>query len=172
MEITKIFFDMDGVLADFDRGVADICKLTPGPQDEVPVEEEERMWAAIKEAGHFYAKLELIPGARELFRAVYAKYGEKCEILTGIPKPKRGIDTAAEDKTDWMNRLTDSLNLPRIAVNAVSKERKRLFCKDASCVLIDDYPRNIADWRDCGGTGLLFKDSASAETALKELGIL
>ncbi len=80
MEITKIFFDMDGVLADFDRGVAEICKLVPGGQDEVPVEEEERMWAAIKEAGHFYARLELIPGALELFRAVYAKYGDKCEI--------------------------------------------------------------------------------------------
>ena len=172
MEITKIFFDMDGVLADFDRGVAEICKLVPGGQDQVPFEEEEKMWAAIKEAGHFYARLELIPGARELFQAIYEKYGDKCEILTGIPKPRRGIVTAAEDKTDWMNRLTDSLNLPRITVNAVSKEQKRLFCQGASCVLIDDFPRNIADWRSCGGTGLLFKDAVSAEAELKELGIL
>ena len=27
MEIKKIFFDMDGVLADFDRGVRELCRM-------------------------------------------------------------------------------------------------------------------------------------------------
>ncbi len=29
MEVEKIYFDMDGVLADFERGVKEICGLIP-----------------------------------------------------------------------------------------------------------------------------------------------
>lgn len=31
MEIKKIYFDMDGVLANFDKGVIDYCKMDPIP---------------------------------------------------------------------------------------------------------------------------------------------
>lgn len=37
-----------------------------------------------------------MPGAGEMFDAVYGKYDERCEILTGIPKPKRGIVNAGK----------------------------------------------------------------------------
>ena len=33
MKVKKIYFDMDGVLADFERGVREICCLEPIPQD-------------------------------------------------------------------------------------------------------------------------------------------
>ena len=32
MEVSRIYFDMDGVLADFDRGVRDLCGLEPVDQ--------------------------------------------------------------------------------------------------------------------------------------------
>ena len=52
------------------------------------------MWAAIRETGRFYDKLELMPGAKEMFDRVYGKYKDRCGILTGIPKAKRGIISA------------------------------------------------------------------------------
>lgn len=47
-----------------------------------------------------------MPGAKEMFDAVYGKYGDRCEILTGIPKPKRGItdiliDDMESNIRDW-----------------------------------------------------------------------
>ena len=59
----------------------------------------------IKKVDNFYDKLEFMPGAEKMFRTIYEKYGDKCEILTGIPKPKRGILTAGEDKIKWAHRL-------------------------------------------------------------------
>ena len=86
MKVKKIYFDMDGVLADFERGVREICCLEPIPQDAKnnDSQAEVEMWEAIRKAGNFYDRLELMPGAKEMFDAVYGKYGDKCEILTGI----------------------------------------------------------------------------------------
>ena len=106
MEIKKIYFDMDGVLADFDRGVRELCNMEPLKQSEnQPEGYDDLLWSKVREAGHFYDKLEIVPGSKELFDYVYSRFGDKCEILTGIPKPRRGITTAGDDKINWVRRL-------------------------------------------------------------------
>ena len=152
--ISKIYFDMDGVLADFDRGVSELCGI-PAPEQgkERTKEEDDLMWEKIRETDHFYDRLEPMPGAVEMFRELYIKFGDRCEILTGIPKPKRGILTAGEDKTAWAHRLLSE----SLVVNIVYREEKKNFCKGADCVLIDDLRSNIADWEEYGGTGILHR---------------
>ena len=86
MEVRQIYFDMDGVLADFDRGVRELCGMETPDQGAHSPEQDDLMWERIRNADHFYDRLELMPGAKELFDAVYGKYGDRCEILTGIPK--------------------------------------------------------------------------------------
>ena len=114
--IKKIYFDMDGVLADFDGGVTNLCGLRSLAQGEHrSKEEDDLMWEKIREVGHFYEKLDPMPGALELFNEIYDKYEDKCEILTGIPKPKRGILTAGDDKIAWAHRILS----PRLRVNIV-----------------------------------------------------
>ena len=150
--IEKIYFDMDGVLADFDGGVARLCGLRPLMQGEHrSKEEDDLMWERIREVPHFYDRLEPMPGAVELFRQLYERYGDKCEILTGIPKPKRGIITAGEDKTAWAHRLLT----PEMKVNIVYREEKKDFCTGKDTILIDDLKSNIDDWESFGGTGIL-----------------
>ena len=167
MKIDRIYFDMDGVVADFDRGVIEICGLTPHSQNakQRPQEEDDKMWARIKEVGHYYDKLELMPGAKEMFDTVYEKYGEKCQILTGIPKAKRGIDTAAEDKKAWVKRLLSK----EVIVNTVMREDKPKFCTGKGCILIDDVEKNIRAWNDMGGTGILHVNPEDTLRRLKEL---
>ena len=63
------------------------------------------MWEAIKDIPHFYDRLGLMPGAKNMFDTLYNRYGDKCEILTAIPKPLRQIAGAAEDKKNWVKRL-------------------------------------------------------------------
>ena len=133
-----------------------------------PVGYDDELWSKVREAEHFYDKLEMIPGAKELFNYIYNKYGDKCEILTGVPKPRRGITTAGDDKISWVRRLLSE----EIKVNIVWREDKPDYCTGKNCILIDDYELNIREWESCGGTGLLFTDAFNALKKIKELELM
>ena len=92
----------------------------------------------------------------------------KCEILTGIPKPKRGIVTAGDDKRAWVRRLLSK----DIVVNIVYREEKPRYCSGKDCVLIDDFGKNIKEWEAIGGTGILSKSAENTLARLRELDII
>ncbi|MCD7827783.1 MAG: hypothetical protein LUG85_04540 [Clostridiales bacterium] len=48
----KVYFDLDGVLADFDRGVAELCKMRSHSQTVASTQDDDAMWAAIREMEH------------------------------------------------------------------------------------------------------------------------
>ena len=99
---------------------------------------------------------------------IYGKYKDRCEILTGIPKPKRGIPTAGEDKIKWMRRMLSE----DIVVNIVIREQKPEFCTGKDCILIDDLERNIKEWEAEGGTGIRHVSPEETLRQLKEMGLL
>lgn len=160
--VSKIYFDLDGVLADFDRGVMELAGFNRNGANANSDIKDDDMWQAIARVSNFYDKLELMPGAKEMFNSIYKKYGDKVEILTGIPKPKRNILTASEDKTNWVHRLLGT----EIKVNTVFREEKKNFCTGPECILIDDLKKNINEWEAYGGTGILFTNS---EEVLQEI---
>ena len=166
---TMIYLDMDGVLADFDRGVMELCHMKLVSQNEArSVEQDDMMWDEIRKIEHFYDRLELMPGAKEMFDLIYGTYGDHCEILTGVPKPERGIVTAGEDKIRWMRRnLSDT-----IKVNIVLRREKMLSCTGPETVLIDDREGTIREWREAGGTGILHVSAEKTLKEMKELGLL
>lgn len=165
MDIKRIYFDMDGVLADFERGVAELAGITPINQNDKTPAQDDEMWKAIRKVEHFYDRLEPMPGAIDMFNRIYAKYGEKCEILTGIPKPKRGIVSSGPDKTHWVRRILSE----DIEINIVYRAEKKEFCIGKEYVLIDDLEKNIREWEQCGGTGILFENWEDAYSKLCEL---
>lgn len=166
MEAEKIYLDMDGVLADFDRGVRELCRMEPQSQNgKRSAKIDDLMWEAIRKIDHFYDRLEPMPGAKEMFDIIYGAYGDRCEILTGIPKPSRGIETAAEDKVNWMHRVLS----PEIVVHCVLRKEKMDFCKGAETVLIDDWVKNIDEWNQTGGTGILHRTAAETLRVLETL---
>ena len=111
----KIFFDMDGVLADFSNGVKEQCGITVPGQFNADKAADDAMWEAIRDADHFYDHLEPVSGMPELFMELFRKYGQDCQILTAVPKEKRGIVTAEEDKRNWVKRVLD----PMVVVTVV-----------------------------------------------------
>lgn len=160
-----IYLDMDGVLADFDRGVSELCHLTPVPQGTGSREQEKALWYGIRSVSHFYGKLQLVPGSLEMFRTLYEKYGDACQILTGIPKPRKNVPDAAEDKVNWVRRYLS----PDVRIHLVYRAEKIRFCGEKEDILIDDYKKNIRDWEKAGGTGILFRSPAETLEEIKSL---
>lgn len=165
MQISKIYFDMDGVLADFDRGVLELCHMELCDQEDGDEERDKQLWAAVRDVGHFYDRLEPVPGAFELFNGLRKKYGDKVEILTAVPKPHRNIPTAGEDKINWARRLLSD----DVKINIVLRAEKKNYCKDKSYILIDDFSWNIDEWETNGGTGVLFENAESVRGKIKEI---
>jgi phosphoglycolate phosphatase-like HAD superfamily hydrolase len=165
MKIEKIYFDMDGVLADFERGIREICHLEPLDQTNKSKLDDDKMWSAVREVGHFYDKLEPMPGAIDLFSLLYERYGDKCEILSGIPKPRRGILTAGEDKKAWARRLLSE----NLTVNIVFREDKKKYVHGRGYVLIDDLQENIDEWNAAGGSGILYTGAPDVIKKIMEL---
>ena len=103
-----------------------------------------------------------------MFNAIYGKYKSRCEILTGVPKPERGIVTVGPDKTEWTRRELSS----RVKVNIVLRKEKIRYCKGPESILIDDYEKNIREWQEAGGTAILHTSAENTMEQLKELGAL
>ena len=169
MTVKRICIDLDGVLADFSRGVKELCHMEAPRQDERhnPVNDD-MMWEAIRKVDHFYDRLELMPGAKEMFDLLTEKFGDRCEILTGIPREERGIVTAAEDKAAWTRRMLSD----RVKVHAVCRKDKQQYCTGPEAVLIDDRKKTIREWREMGGTGILHVSAEETVSKLKKMGIL
>ena len=165
MVIEKIYFDMDGVLANFDKGLIDICGITPQNQATKSDAYDDMMWGKVREAGHYYDMLEPLEDGIKVFNYLYEKYGDKCEILSAIPKPKRGIVTAKEDKINWVRRLISK----DIKANIVMREEKKNYVKGPGYILIDDLEKNIKEWNEEGGNGIVFTDYASVISRIKEI---
>jgi len=157
MQIEKIYFDMDGVLVDFDKGIRELGNFDCLDQNKSTKEQDEALWNAVRSVDDFYDRLDPIPGAIEMFNAIYAVYGDKCEILSAVPKPHRNIPNARENKTSWVRRnLSDD-----VVINLVYRSEKQDYVSGKGCILIDDFSMNIEEWNASGGTGILFKDTKS-----------
>lgn len=149
------YFDMDGVLADFKAGVErlGVPYVPPDTKDRAA---DDAIWDAIRATPRFYARLPEIPSGTALFRALQAA-GEDPEVLTAVPKPEKNVPKAAGDKCAW--------NLahlgPDVKTRICLRAEKIRFCRGPEDVLIDDQERNVREWREAGGTGVLFRGAAT-----------
>lgn len=157
---------MDGVLADFDRGITELGKIAKVNQSEATSVTDDALWDAVQRVDSFYDKLEPMAGAVEMFKKIYSVYGDKCEILSAVPKPHRNIPSAREDKIKWVRRVLSD----QVVINLVYRAEKQDFVKGRGCILIDDYQINIDEWISAGGTGILFESADKILEKLKELG--
>lgn len=110
-----LYIDMDGVLVDFDSGVAksepDILAAYEGQYDNIP---------------HVFSKMDPMPGAIEAFKSLQEKYD--VYVLTTAPWRN---ETALQDKKDWLNKYLGDL----IKKKVIFSHHKELLIGD---YLIDD----------------------------------
>ncbi|MCL2338514.1 MAG: hypothetical protein FWC51_00990 [Proteobacteria bacterium] len=170
----KIYFDMDGVLADFDAvankiyGRRDLNASASALSPEQAAAKNER-WHIIEKTDGFWENLPLVPGARALVSAAAAR-GEVF-ILSKTYGPHKFVGGDAYvrhigmAKKEWAAAHFGEFFRPE-NVLIVSGPKGETMKPTQSDILIDDRPDNIAEWCAAGGRGIVFVD---ADQTIKEL---
>lgn len=147
--LDPVYFDMDGVLANFDEAYDRLIgeRLPNG----------DVIWPRVHVIGDFFAQLRPMSGMIELWDCVPAN---QRRILSSIPK---SIAVSGDHKRDW---LKHHLHIDGESVILVrGKNLKKQYARSGH-ILIDDWPSNVQDWKDAGGTGILY---VTHEQAISEL---
>ena len=153
----KIYLDMDGVLADFDKQYGLLFGVRP-------IDTENRtkhFWSHWDEfvTGKNFTKLELMPGAETLMKACDL-LKVPVEILTSTGNEKYYNDIAAQ-KTEWLKAHNITYK-----PNFVAGGTKKAQYADPWNILIDDTPKVVDAYVKAGGTAILHKD---VDTTVKQL---
>ncbi|NJO63355.1 MAG: hypothetical protein HC836_35620 [Richelia sp. RM2_1_2] len=156
-----IFQDLDGCLADFDKGVKQVTGKAP---DQQPVKD---MWRALAKHGDFYYSLDFMPDAKQLWSYVAP---HNPIILSGLPLG----NWAAGQKKRWVGEKL-GWHIPTVLGMARDKPQdamKYLGVSDLDgCILIDDRKKAQGPWEAAGGTFILHTSAKNTINQLKALDI-
>ena len=157
VKITKIYLDMDGVIADFDGRYKELYKIYPSEADTYKVFDG---FFAQFIAEEQFAKLDLLPDAVELIE--YLKtLSIPTEILSSTSSERRDADIRKQ-KLEWLEK--HNITFP---VNLVPGKRLKKDYSNPNVLLIDDTSVNIDQWRREGGIGILHTDTNNTINTLK-----
>jgi len=158
----KLFVGMDGVLTDFYKAFEDLGKqINYGMK---PEKFEEKygtgaFWAAIaKGKTEFWSGMEWVENSQKLWNYI-KKYNPI--IFT---RPARS-SYSKEGKQIWIDR-----ELGKKIERILTRESKSTFA-NINSILIDDNEKNIKDWIESDGIGIIFKSSEQTIEELKKLGM-
>jgi hypothetical protein len=153
----KIYCDLDGVLADFEKGYAELTNTLPSKTFNGKAE----FWEPINKAGaEFWANLDWMPDGQELWRYI-KKY--KPNILSA---PSSDLSSKI-GKEAWVKmHLKNNYN----KLYLYSRANKQLF-SEPNRILIDDMKKTIDEWNDKGGIGIFHTSAANTIKELKKLGL-
>tara|TARA_B100000212_G_scaffold122095_1_gene91505 strand:- start:1135 stop:1611 length:477 start_codon:yes stop_codon:yes gene_type:complete len=146
----KIYCDMDGVLCDFVKGAE---KLTGKKIDVWAQGSKSEKWGQIKSKKDFWSTLPWNPGGKQLWNflknydtEILSAYVEDIYDKNCIP-----------GKKSWASR---NLGISSNKINLVKRVQKQQFA-DKNSILIDDYPKNVNEFRARGGQGVVHNGDTS-----------
>lgn len=149
----RIYCDLDGVLADFDKGVKDITGKYP---HELPLKD---MWRQLAHADEFYYRLEWMNDGPQLWEYI-KKYDPA--ILSGLPMGK----WAPGQKTKWIG---EHLGWDIPAILGMARDKHEQSAENH--ILIDDREKARAPWEAKGGIFIHHISAANSIAELKKLGL-
>ena len=156
---SKIYCDLDGVLCDFWSSVK---KLTDRPVENLSMKE---LWILTRQHADFWGNLGWLPDAQSIWNLVERHDGH---VLSSLPYTD---PNSRPGKLAWLEnnlRLTDSNR-----IHLVMRHEKQNFATSNGIpnILIDDYLKNITEWQEKGGIGILHTAVADTMKQLKGYGI-
>lgn len=149
--MAKIFCDMDSVLTDFIGQLGKILHKDLPP--DYSFGNDPKVWKMVEEAGEsFWEDMVWMSDGKELWRAI-SKYNP-----TILSAPTRH-ESSKIGKRAWIKR-----ELPKGTTLIMDSDKGKYAKK--GYVLIDDRVKNIKEWEEAGGIGILHKN---AKGTIKEL---
>ena len=161
----KVYLDMDGVIANFDKRFKDISGMSPKEFESKYGTKE--FWNLIDEDNKisFWVGIEEMPGAKALVDYV-KKYN--FELLTSPSAKKQSY----LGKLLWVRNHSSLFGgKPRVNFKRAKEKhlvKDKLTEKD---ILIDDREDTIERWNTAGGTGIHYKSASQVLNDLKKLGL-
>ena len=149
----KIFCDLDGVLADFERGVIDLTGRS------TELQTSSKMWAKIFSCPKFFEKLNPTSYCENLWNKMCLMGKQIPTILTGVPQGKKQYPI---EKLSWCKKNLDNDIENIITCKSTDKYKYSNF----GHVLIDDNFSNGVKWLHYGG---IFIHHISPERTIYEL---
>jgi len=148
-----IYCDMDGVLCDFDAQFEHYYGMPP--LEYAKEKGREILRKAVDEVGEkFWSKMPWIPGSQDFWQYI-SKYDVKI-----LSSPSTFIH-AKKGKLQWIN---DNLNpKPKDIIFAQTGDKHEILLNKSpeeikKSILIDDFYKNIAPWKESGAIGIQFKN--------------
>ena len=167
---SRLYVDMDGVLVDFVKGAEKYFKITFADTNRsaygitgsefLTLWEGPKGWRQLKKDWPtFWMDLDPEPSSPQLLKLVLPHHPA---VLTAVPK---GWSSSAVGKRIWCQRhMLNWGRHPHEEFLAVDRSQKRRYAKQADGtpnLLIDDFDKNIAEWNNVGGIGLLYTGRTS-----------
>lgn len=160
----QLFFDIDGVYADFDTLAWEIFGIDPREYENMYGSEQ--FWTVLREWRSasgltFFESLDLMPGILELWEATKHT---KPIFLTGAPYQ---IPESQLFKQRWIrNRFGEAQ-----PVITCGSKYKCTFAKPGD-IIVDDWPKHRALWEAVGGIWVHHDDPKSTIIKLQKLGVI
>jgi len=156
-DLPTIYCDMDQVLCDFIGGAEKVIGM-PFPQ----ADKDER-WEKIKQTKDFWATLDWMPNAKKLYQFI-SRYDTKILSATS--------DRDANNRPGKYKWLGKNTAIKRSNINLVKRADKQKFATTDGKpnILIDDYLKNIREWKTKGGIGIHHTNVSKTVSELKRLG--
>jgi hypothetical protein len=151
----KIYLDMDGVIADFDKRY---IELYGEKSAKMTVKSEQQFREFI--GGQNFATLDLFPGALTLLKYL-RELPIPVEMLSSSASPEYH-DEISRQKKIWLDTHQVTFN----PIFVPGKHLKAQYATTTS-ILIDDDEQNIKDWNAAGGLGVLHRNELSTICILK-----
>ena len=152
--LRTVYFDLDGVLADFRQGVIDATGQPPEAFD------ADTLWRHVAQVPDFFTNLSALPDAEEL--VWIAMETSRVAILTALPRAST-YPGAAMEKRGWVG-----LHFGSLPFFAVQYARQKADYAKPDDILVDDNADNIRRWQQSGGIGILHRSFEETAAALRQ----
>ena len=157
-----IYCDLDDVLVDFLKGVQEKVNPEIATRSGWQKVKKEDWKKVVELSPDFWADLEWKQDGKQLWN--YIKVYDPI-ILSARPKTD---PDAVKGKLAWIRKHLGS-KFAKTAIITMGIMKQEHAGKRN--ILIDDYDRNIKQWRTAGGIGILHKDTHSSIEQLRKYGL-
>ena len=163
--ITRVYLDMDGVIAGFDDQFKKYNEKGLDFKEYMKEYSSNKAWDIINKAGYkFWANMPWNEGGKQLYNHVMSRAKDKNYEVWILSSPGLDINgDAKKGKNEWLDKYTNIPQERRVFKQAKDKHTEA----KPGYLLIDDMGKNVAEFIQAGGTGVKNNPEDSTESIKK-----